>query len=1055
MSREPDDNSAFDPDLAAAAIARDLLAARDWASTSASDDLAAAEIPKQVGIAMLETAEWATQEPGFSEIKAKFEKGDATAANIVLAVGRALVAWRDRLMEVAAQAIAEERYADVDEPGIMAVAIGSWNRNEALARAHLLVGRAARHRNEPNRAIDALSESISIAREVDPATASVALDDLGLVYNSVGRLDEAVDVFTLALRFEADPTGRLSLIANRAETFTALGEYRRAAADLDEVVEDLRTAGAPVELAIALDNAAIAHAALGELDRAIAMFEEARPLFESAGKPRDILRNAMNRADTFLEADDKEAAKEAFEAAYRVAFAAVDPNLTRYTTGYIRRQEEAFVAARGQLVMELGDEALVKQEMDRCTTTGMAKLQEGLDAQHRSEWETADRLLDEAGTLLSRGGEAAAALEAWNNRGVIRHDRGQFQEAAAIFEAGLTQARELGDARQELIALSNLAALKREGADVLGGTSDLELIATERRLTEALPKVADQLGASEEYKRMVTWGLGSSDGPLAQICTRFGAAELAKPLWESSISAARAQGSDPGSIFRLALRLANRLTTAVSQKEDVGTSPAELAALLEVHPANLRAQLVGHRALAVHVARSDPTAAIEHLRAGADAQRRLRVQSGDARAHQLDQQNPADYRLLASLLADRGEFVEAWTALQATKGQRVLQAIASDQITDLASVQKGLRIIASETGRPAALVDLLAAGPDVRTFVVTENSCVAVAPVSFEGDVLLRGLDIGDIRERERRAVAFCLYDERLRDLIAATERELPTGSTIIVCPDVSFQNLPLHITPIDGTSWGQRHDLSLVAGAGLVPNFTAHPTGRARRAFVAGDSDGSLPGALAECHSVADSLGTVAHVGSDCSLEALQEAMGAGRLDVIHLAVHGRGDAFRGGRAALLFAAQDGPMWVPFQDLLNLGLNAELVVLSGCSTAVAGPLYGQATVSAAQAALEAGAGTVLACLWPVEDNVAAAYMQQFYSQLAPAWESGPADVRAAMSAAIASLQGALSEKGSEPRRDFRNLDIDPDQDEEVDPAVREGVRLAPFVLYGDPVVGG
>ena len=115
------------------------------------------------------------------------------------------------------------------------------------------------------------------------------------------------------------------------------------------------------------------------------------------------------------------------------------------------------------------------------------------------------------------------------------------------------------------------------------------------------------------------------------------------------------------------------------------------------------------------------------------------------------------------------------------------------------------------------------------------------------------------------------------------------------------------------------------------------------------------------------------------------------GTARLVHLAVHGRGDTRRGPRGSLAFSdARGGTEWVPFEQLAALPWSAELVVFSGCSTAVAGPRFGHELVSVARAAAERGAATVLACLWPVGDEPASALMTAFYRELIVRCAIGP-----------------------------------------------------------------
>jgi CHAT domain-containing protein len=66
----------------------------------------------------------------------------------------------------------------------------------------------------------------------------------------------------------------------------------------------------------------------------------------------------------------------------------------------------------------------------------------------------------------------------------------------------------------------------------------------------------------------------------------------------------------------------------------------------------------------------------------------------------------------------------------------------------------------------------------------------------------------------------------------------------------------------------------------------------------------------------------------------------------------------------------------------VQLHLNADLVVLSACDTAV-GPLEGEEGISAlSRAFLLAGARTVVSTLWSIDDTFSLFLMKQFYKHI-------------------------------------------------------------------------
>jgi CHAT domain-containing protein len=104
----------------------------------------------------------------------------------------------------------------------------------------------------------------------------------------------------------------------------------------------------------------------------------------------------------------------------------------------------------------------------------------------------------------------------------------------------------------------------------------------------------------------------------------------------------------------------------------------------------------------------------------------------------------------------------------------------------------------------------------------------------------------------------------------------------------------------------------------------------------------------------------------------------------VIHLAAHGVSDEMDPDRTALVFAAgsesEDG-LWQA-REIRRTRLNADVVVLSACETGT-GRLQGQEGVmNLARAFLTAGAKSVVASLWDVDDRSTATLMESFYEHL-------------------------------------------------------------------------
>jgi CHAT domain-containing protein/tetratricopeptide (TPR) repeat protein len=151
-------------------------------------------------------------------------------------------------------------------------------------------------------------------------------------------------------------------------------------------------------------------------------------------------------------------------------------------------------------------------------------------------------------------------------------------------------------------------------------------------------------------------------------------------------------------------------------------------------------------------------------------------------------------------------------------------------------------------------------------------------------------------------------------------------------------------------------------------------PGSRAEIAMIAKLAHESRPDSrietLAGCAAVPDALRRAA--GSDVQL--------------LHIATHARIDAQRPRLSALALSPERGSnatvSTFGLLDILGLKLRSRLVVLSACDTSRGRLLDGEGVLGPAQAFLQAGANSVMASYWRVDDQRTSAFMQQFYRHL-------------------------------------------------------------------------
>ena len=108
-------------------------------------------------------------------------------------------------------------------------------------------------------------------------------------------------------------------------------------------------------------------------------------------------------------------------------------------------------------------------------------------------------------------------------------------------------------------------------------------------------------------------------------------------------------------------------------------------------------------------------------------------------------------------------------------------------------------------------------------------------------------------------------------------------------------------------------------------------------------------------------------------------------QYDIIHLAIHGRGDRSSNFSASLFFRSvydtiDDGIFHA--YELYGLKLKALMAVLSACESGIGRDYRGEGMISMASAFTSAGCENTLMSLWKVNDQASIALMDNFYQQL-------------------------------------------------------------------------
>jgi CHAT domain-containing protein len=243
---------------------------------------------------------------------------------------------------------------------------------------------------------------------------------------------------------------------------------------------------------------------------------------------------------------------------------------------------------------------------------------------------------------------------------------------------------------------------------------------------------------------------------------------------------------------------------------------------------------------------------------------------------------------------------------------------------------------------------------------------------------------------RANDAVAMRRDGLRLYDLLIAPVLSQLAARTVVFVPDEATATIPFSALPDEhGVYFVERHSVVVTPSAAVyAANAERHYPVTARRtvailANAAESEAGPLQYVDAEAARVAQSYGRAIRLGGSPSpIDDLRNHASEG--DVLHFAGHAVGDdaalepasivVYQHGRACRIGVAEIAQLRLP---------HTMVVVLGGCNTARGETRASEGVVSLAHGFLTAGARSVIAALWPIDDQMAASFFPGLHRRLA------------------------------------------------------------------------
>lgn len=318
------------------------------------------------------------------------------------------------------------------------------------------------------------------------------------------------------------------------------------------------------------------------------------------------------------------------------------------------------------------------------------------------------------------------------------------------------------------------------------------------------------------------------------------------------------------------------------------------------------------------------------------------------------------------------------------------------------------------TGQPGTLAPLLASLPpsaealrnyllpaeQLLAFVVTAKGVHAIPLPARLAQIEAQHFQRGDGRLRGTNPspgqplAGASRWRELGRALLHPLTPYLQGVEHLVFVPHSLLHYLPLHalaaldeLTGVEGTTASYAPSASIflrsAARRGKRPSTL--------RSLAVGVDDAGLSNAEAEAKRIAHHLAGDALTGAAATPDAVCHAIA--NYEVIHFSCHGLFRQRTPMQSALMLAGGE----LRALDLLaGVRLNAEIVTLSACDTALNQLTPGDELLGFTRAFLGAGARSLLVALWPVHEIPTRLFMEHFYA----AWSQG-----ASKAAALGSAQ--------------------------------------------------
>lgn len=702
----------------------------------------------------------------------------------------------------------------------------------------------------------------------------------------------------------------------------ALQMYKLAHA-LFEQVQDSQSA------AVCQLNIGIIYADMGRAAGALSMYERARAVFEALGDRRrtatcfhqaGLLYSRMGHlTEAFVMYDKARMIFEELGDRRRVALCFL--NAANHV--YSRQGHFAHAVAMYDRARPIFEELQDKRGVAGCyLNAGDALLMQG-------KWQEAQSLYERARPLFEEMEDVVSLAHCYSSEGEISTRTGELKKAEKLFQEASRLLEPSGDVRGLLLCRQRQGGLcQQTGNDEQAAHHYEDALQLLESLRDALPDPEMAVGAAFRFEHL--------PASLAAVLTRLNRTE------EAFAAAQRGKGA-----------------------------------------------LLRYAALGLRVKREtllpDEQARLRELRSAYEQKRetlgKTLAQSPEYRKL---------YREMETALAELNAYEMALRSRNDIERPEGVPPVSLEEVAETLGPERAILEILVDDRQICLLLLRASQGKPVLKSHLTAADREELQALVNEWDETLR-----QNREPSR---AQELSGRLYQSLIAPLETDLMNIKTLILCPDHFLHAVPFAaLRNREGQIFIEKFNLTIAPSASAweaccranarlqSKPFTAplivavSRFGHAVSAGLSGLAD--LPHVREEAETVRHLLGHQAQVLLDnqATVQAVSQWMPQASL--LHFATHAFPNETAPLMGALVLTANDadGSGLLYARDIYEMGLTANLTVLSACSTTQGRLVGGEGLIGLAWAFLMAGCPSVIATRWEVQDEAARLWVEQFY----------------------------------------------------------------------------